>query len=105
MAKPRNSLAAVCASVLFVLFSGTGEVWAIDLQEEVKWLREQNEMLQKSMKQQQSVIEGLTKKVDRLEGSGGIEESEAAKKENGFGLNKVVISGEGGVGFFKTGSE
>jgi hypothetical protein len=105
MAKPRDSLAAVCACALFTFFSGTGGVWATDLQEEVKWLREQNELLQKSMKEQQQVIEALTKKVDRLEGSGRAEENEAPKKENNFGLNKVMISGAGGVGFFKTGSQ
>ena len=61
----------------------------------MKWLREQNELLQQNMKQQQSVIDALTKKVDRLEGSGGREDNEIPKKENAFGLNKVMISGEG----------
>jgi hypothetical protein len=57
------------------------------------------------MKHQQSVIDVLTKKVDRLEGGGTVEDNEAPKKGNGFGLNKVMISGEGGIGYFKTGSD
>jgi hypothetical protein len=105
MAKPQDSRKAVYACVLFAVFSGTGNAPAIDLQEEVRWLREQNELLQKSMKEQQSVIDALTKKVDRLESGDRNEGGEAPKAENGFGLNKVIISGEGGVGFFKTGSE
>jgi hypothetical protein len=105
MAKPQDSLRAVCACVLLAVLNGTGSARAIDLQEEIKWLREQNELLQKSMKEQQSVINALTKKVDRLEGPGAGEDIEGSKKETGFGLNKVMISGEGGVGFFKTGSE
>src|SRR5438874_1344752 len=105
MAKPQDSRRAVCACALFAVLSGTGTLRAVDVQEEMKWLRQQNDALQQAMKQQQSVIEGLTKKVDRLEGNGRAEDNEAAKKENTFGLNKVMISGEGGVGFFKTGSE
>src|SRR5436190_5393811 len=105
MAKPQDSLMAVCTCALFAVSSGTGEVRAIDLQEEVKWLREQNQVLQQAMKEQQAVIGTLTKKVDRLEGGGHAEDNEAPKKENGFGLNKIMISGEGGVGFFKSGSE
>src|SRR5678815_4327316 len=100
MAKPQDGLWAVCACTALVLSSGIGKVYAVDLQEEVKWLREQNKLLQEAMRQQQAVIKDLTKKVDRLDGSSS-EETEAAKKETGFGLNKVMISGEGGVGFFK----
>src|SRR5438876_12356015 len=106
MAKPQDSLTAVCACALFATFGVTRELQAIDVQEEVKWLRQQNEILQQSMKQQQAVIESLTRKVDHLEaGDGRADGTETAKKQGGFGLNKVMISGEGGVGYFKSGSE
>jgi len=106
MAKTQDSRRAVCASILFALFGATGELKAVDLQEEVKWLRQQNEALQQTMKQQQALIESLTRKVDHLEaGDGRADETEAVKKENSFGLNKVMISGEGGVGYFHSGSE
>ena len=106
MAKTQDSRRAVCACALFAILGVTGELQAIDLQEEVKWLRQQNEMLQQTMKQQQTLIDSLTRKVDHLEaGDGRTEETETPKKENGFGLNKVMISAEGGVGYFQSGSE
>jgi len=105
MAKPENSLRAVYASALIALFSGTGALQAIDLQEEVKWLREQNEKLQQTMQEQQKLIDSLTHKVDGIQANGITENTEPAKKENSFGLNKVMISGEGGMGYFKTQSE
>ena len=105
MAKPENSLRAVYASALLALLSGTRALHAIDLQEEVKWLREQNEKLQQAMKEQQKVIDSLTRKVDDIQGKGISETSEAPTKETSFGLNKVMISGEGGMGYFKTQSD
>src|SRR4051812_23600971 len=105
MAKPQDSRTAVCACALFAFLSATERLRADGLQDEVKWLRQQNEMLQQTMKQQQSLIDSLSRKVDQLEKSGHAEEPEARNTENSFGLNKVVISGEGGVGYFHTGSE
>jgi hypothetical protein len=105
MAKPQDSRRAVCACALFAFFGGAGGLLATDLQDEVKWLRQQNEMLQQTMKQQQSLIDSLSRKVDQLDKTGRADEGETPKKENSFGLNKVVISGEGGVGYFQTGSQ
>src|ERR1041385_8655610 len=57
------------------------------------------------MKQQQGLIDSLSHKVDQLEKSGHGEQSEAPKAEASFGLNKVMISGEGGAGYFHSGSQ
>ncbi len=106
MAKTQDSLTAVYACALLAIFGVTEELQATDMQEEMKWLRQQNEILQQAMKQQQAVIDSLTRKVDRLEAQDGrTDETETVKKENGFGFNKVMISGEGGMGYFKSGSE
>jgi hypothetical protein len=87
-----------------------------ELRDEVRELREQNIALQTQLARQQAMIDALSRKVGDLQevqsktSSNGRptdpspEDALAAPSTaNGFG--RLHLSGEGGVGFFKTGSE
>ncbi len=68
-----------------------------------------NAMLQQQLQKQSQSLDALTQKVQGLEAANT--QRENASLENpapaggGFSLNKVVLGGEGGIGFFKTGSQ
>jgi hypothetical protein len=73
-------------------------------------LRSQNEALQSQLRKQQALIDSLNDKVSAIEKPASIDAAvtpggSAAEFASTFGLNKVVISGEGAAGFLKTGSE
>jgi Phosphate-selective porin O and P len=93
------------------LFVSTAPAHASDtnLEQEVQLLREQNTMLQQQLQKQGQSLDTLTQKVQSLEAENTEHENAAsensAQMKNGFNLGKVVLSGEGGVGFQKTGSE
>ena len=80
-----------------------------NLEEEVRLLREQNATLQQQLKKQGQALDSLTQKVEGLEAAGAKGENstpdDSTPAKSGFNLGKVVLSGEGGVGFQKTGSE
>ncbi len=131
MDQPNQSrtVAYLCTLVFILGFGAQCEAAeAAVTREEVSELRRQNELLQEQVKQQQTVIESLTRKVDKIEQARAtkapqLEDSEQGMKaaredaqagqevrsgsssSTGFGLNKIMISGEGGVGFFASGSE
>jgi hypothetical protein len=77
------------------------------LEEQVQLLREQNAILQQQMQKQSQTLDALNRKVRNLEAANT--ENENVTSENpapagsGFNFGKVVLSGEGGVGFQKTG--
>jgi hypothetical protein len=90
----------------------------VDTQEQLRELRRQNQLLQDQLRNQQSVIDSLARKVSRLEeapgprqlGTQALEASNpaggpAAGLASSPGLDKVVLSGEGGVVFFHTGRD
>jgi len=81
-------------------------------------MREQNQALQKQLLQQQLLIESLSRKVNEIQVAGAerqrevaslqsqVQESHEPVKSVAAGaLRKVSISGEGGAGFFDSGSE
>jgi hypothetical protein len=87
-------------------------------QEQLRQLQEQNRALQEQLRQQQSVIESLSKKVEEIQRTGAeqnrqlvsleseMKDADAVTKPSGFnGSGKLSLAAEGGVGFFKTGSE
>ncbi|MEJ0090300.1 MAG: hypothetical protein WDM80_11230 [Limisphaerales bacterium] len=80
-----------------------------NLAEQVRLLREQNAMLQQQLQKQSQSLDALTQKVQGLEEANLQRENtvleNAAPANDGFSLNKVVLGGEGGIGFFKTGSQ
>ena len=77
----------------------------VELQQQLRELRQQNETLQRQMRQQQQLIEELTGKVSRIEAS---EEERRTQQEGtkeadrsaGLLNGKLRIGGEGAVGFF-----
>ena len=94
-----------------VLYSCAPPLRADDtnLEEQVRLLREQNAILQQQLQKQGESLDSLTKKVGDLEAANAGRESNAPENatpgKGGFNLGKVNLSGEGGVAFFKTGSE
>jgi hypothetical protein len=80
-----------------------------NLEREVRELREQNAALQRQLQKQDDRLDTLTKKVGELEAAGSEHENAAAEDatptKNGFNFGKVNVSGEGGAGFFNSGSE
>ena len=80
-----------------------------NLDEQVQLLREQNAILQQQLQKQSQSLDALSQKVQSLEAANAQRESAAlensAPASGGFNLNKVVLGAEGGIGFFKTGSQ
>src|SRR5215510_3062300 len=120
MAHDNSSTAVLCACAVTVLTLAGSPLRADDTatQEELRQLKEANKALQEQLRQQQSLIESLSRKVnqieqaesqktrelDRLESE--VKEGYATTKPAGnFSLGKVSLSGEGGAGFFNTGSQ
>jgi len=120
MAHDNSSTAVLCACAITVLMLAGNPLRADDTatQEELRHLKEANKALQEQLQQQQSLIETLSRKVnqieqaetqksrdlDRLESE--VKDGYATTKPAGiFSLGKVSLSGEGGAGFFNTGSE
>jgi hypothetical protein len=93
------------------LFASTTPLCAGDtnLEQEVQLLREQNTILQQQLQKQSQSLDTLTQKVQDLEAANSDRENSSAENpapsKNGFTLGKVVLSGEGGVGFQQTGSQ
>ena len=88
---------------------------ADDLKNEIEQLREQNHLLQKQLGQQQEMIDQLSRKLSGLEITNQQRDADwqslkadvanappPLEKTPGFSLGNVVISGEGGAGFFET---
>jgi hypothetical protein len=118
MAHGNNSTAVLCACAVIVFMLAGGALRADDTatREELRQLREENKVLQEQLRQQQSLIETLSHKVnqieqmqrsrdlDRLESE--VKDGSANTKPAGnFSFGKVSLSGEGGAGFFNTGSQ
>ncbi|MEI9864990.1 MAG: hypothetical protein WDN00_10625 [Limisphaerales bacterium] len=80
-----------------------------NLEEQVQLLREQNAMLLLQLQKQGQSLDALTQKVQGLEAANAQRENAAlensAPASGGFGLSKVILGAEGGIGFFKTGSQ
>jgi Phosphate-selective porin O and P len=80
-----------------------------NLAAQVQLLREQNAMLQQQLQKQGESLDALTQKVQGLEAASTEHENEASENstsaKSGFNFGKVVLSGEGGVGFQKTGPQ
>jgi hypothetical protein len=98
--------------------SASDSVEAGHTTEQLRLLQEQNHKLQAQLEKQQELIDSLSKKVSAIESTSlhnATEVRELESKVDTAGSSaamhpvtspgKVTISGEGGVGFFKTGSE
>src|SRR5260221_8836772 len=88
---------------------------ASELREELRQIRQENALLQKQLEQQQRTINSLSKTVNDIQAASGKSEhdltaeprqaSDMVAPTTSSLLGKVNISGEGGVGFFKTGAD
>jgi len=80
-----------------------------NVEAEVRALQQQNAILEQQLEKQNQSIETLSKKVQELETSNTGHENAMAQNAPpaaaGYNLGNVNISGEGGVAFFKTGSQ
>jgi len=89
-----------------------------DIRQELLLLRQQNQALQQQLEKQQSLIDSLTQKVSEIQATslqssrevdhlkGEVENNATAPgKSANFNLGQVHLSGEGGVGFFNSGSK
>ena len=112
-------------TALFIigLVSGllTEQGWAQDaaaVQEQLRLLQQQNQALQEQLRKQQALIDELTRKVSNIEEKGAENQQQVAELQaemkqppsaspapGSFSLGKVILSGEGGVAFFNSGSQ
>jgi len=79
-----------------------------NVEDEVRLLREQNALLQQQVKNQGTVLDTLTKKVEALEAASGTHMEDGdhpSPPPGGLNFGKINLSAEGGVGFFNTGPE
>jgi hypothetical protein len=112
-----NSFVGFCAGVTiwFFCFDLFGYNSADELSEQVRQLQRQNEALSEQMRHQQALIESLTGRVNELQKSataqnapqpdrGAISQTGVNLAAASSTLGKVMLSGEGGVAFFNSGS-
>ena len=91
-----------------------------DIRKQLQLLEQQNQELKEELRKQQTLIDSLAQKLAGLEqtnSSGGQPQQElnsatgvrtpdvGSSQSGGFSLGQVHLSGEGGVGFFHSGSE
>jgi TolA-binding protein len=116
----RNNLPVAlcsCAAAVLTLAGAPARAGEAVTQEQLRQLQQQNQVLQDQLRQQQALIESLTRKVDKLQADNTqhaqqMDEFKTELKDlpgenkpaSGIGLGKVILSGEGAVGFFDTGS-
>lgn len=108
-------------TLLLVLWlARAGQVFAVtdtNIESQLQALQQQNEMLQKQLRQQQEVIDSLRHDVAGIQASQQRDAATAAGQTDALGaggttsesgssnFGKVHLSGEGGAGLFETGSE
>jgi len=90
-----------------------------DIKEQLRQLQEQNNQLQQQLLKQQQLIENLTHRLSDMEGASqkhgeeiGTLKTEVekpstvpAETSKAFSVGKVILSGEGAVGFFESGNK
>jgi len=119
MACRRKVTAAVWTPLLALVFARGAVAFAADtnIEGQLRMLQQQNESLQSQLHQQQELIESLRRDVAAIHKSDEqrdaelknektpAPEPEQSSKPAGFNFGNVHLSGEGGAGFFETGSE
>jgi hypothetical protein len=106
-----NTTFWLCLGTASSVFFSAASLRADDtnLEAQVQLLREQNELLQQQLQKQGQSLDALTHKVQELETADTERKNEASANatpaQNGFNVGRVVLGGEGGVGFSKTGPQ
>lgn len=114
----RRVVLCACAVTGFTLAGESLRADDAATKEQLLQLQEQNKALQEQLRQQQSLIDSLTRKVDKIERADSqqgreLDHLESQVKEGyvnskaagDYPLGKVSVSAEGGVAFFNSGSE
>jgi len=118
MAHDNGSTFVLCACAVTV-FTLAGESLRADdspaTREELRQVKEENRALQEQLRQQQMLIESLSRKVNQIEKSDSQRNTElesemkdgsgSTKRGANFSLGQVSLSAEGGAAFFNTGSK
>src|SRR5688500_14316507 len=112
-----TSAFAACAHVVSFMLALTVRLHAddaADVKRQLELLHQQNAALQQQVRQQQAVIETLSRRVEGIERKSALsnreseDNSEAGNNDvlrkvaKGFNLGRVNISGEAAVAFFDT---
>jgi hypothetical protein len=99
----------VVAAALLFFCAATTRAGDTNLESQVQLLQQQNALLQEQLQKQNQSLDMLAKKVQELETASASRENSAsensAPSSGGMNFGKVNLSGEGGVAFFKTGSD
>jgi hypothetical protein len=116
--KSRADVLCACAVTIFMVAGNLLRADDTAVREELRQLREENLALQDQLHKQQTFIESLSRKVNQIEQAEWQESRDLDRLETevkdgyattkpvgNFSLGKVSLSGEGGAGFFNTGSE
>jgi hypothetical protein len=103
----------VCSGLAVFAFDAELRAEGTNVEQQLRLLQQQNDAFQSQLRQQQEVIESLKHEVDEMRQSTKKRDAEIEQiKDNqapdqaaagGMKLGKVQVSGEAGVGFFKTG--
>lgn len=105
-------------TALAFLFASGAAVRAADsnVESQLRLLQQQNDTLQSQLQKQQELIDALrrevtdirettTRRADEIKSLREESELETPSSTSGFSVGKVQISGEGGIGWFETGSQ
>jgi hypothetical protein len=115
----RASALRACVVALSLCFSAKSPAQDdSETRRQILELQQQNKALQEQLRKQQELIDTLSRKVGDIQEadrrhSKEVEElqaevkgtTEPVSKPGGFSLGNVTLSGEGGVGYFKSGSQ
>jgi hypothetical protein len=93
-------------TLLFVARTARGD--DANLEKEVQALQQQNALLEQQLEKQNQSIESLSQKVQELETANAEHENVSSQNAPpsapaGYNFGNVNLSGEGGIGYFKTG--
>jgi hypothetical protein len=106
-----NTLGVYSGLIVFA-FSAELRADSTNVEEQLRVLQQQNETFQSQMRKQQELIDSLSREVENMRQSAKDRDAEAERMKadeqpaaSAFKPGKVQITGEGAVGFFKTGSQ
>jgi hypothetical protein len=77
-----------------------------DVRQQLLLLQQQNAAMQQQLQQQQQLIQSLDQRLSEVQAASQKQEAEAAPMDHpGFALGKILLSGEAGVAFFRSGPD
>ncbi len=95
----------ICLGMGFAAGHASSRAAETNFAGQLQQLLQDNAAMRAQMQKQQAVIDALSREVASIHPAEIKEPDPTSAAASGFGLGKVRISGEGGAGFFKSGSE